>query len=158
MEHWCFCASDQCNKNSCYGLNPNSRSSSKRRQYFFDTYWSADASPSANYFYSVSVLLSLIALVLLLLPLPVALVIWRKKNTFVSFWLLNITEIDFCKCFFFYFSFITPTTLLQSSPFQCPHFSGKGCPFQMPLFYLHLLADFYLFPAICSEVKQRLPS
>ncbi|VDO20882.1 Uncharacterized protein BM_BM3405 [Brugia malayi] len=43
-EHWCFCATDQCNGKSCYSANSYSESTSKRRQHFFDKYFSTDAS------------------------------------------------------------------------------------------------------------------
>ncbi|KHN82506.1 hypothetical protein Tcan_16684 [Toxocara canis] len=40
-EHWCFCASDECNQQSCFNTIADEYSGVpyKRRQYTFDNYW-----------------------------------------------------------------------------------------------------------------------
>ncbi|VDM19882.1 unnamed protein product [Wuchereria bancrofti] len=57
-EHWCFCATDQCNEKSCYNANPYSESTSKRRQHFFDKYFSTGTSnqPTLSLYLVISLL------------------------------------------------------------------------------------------------------
>lgn len=48
-EHWCFCASDECNRKSCYHTHPFLEMPSKRRPYFFDNYWAKDQASDKSY-------------------------------------------------------------------------------------------------------------
>uniref|UniRef100_A0A0R3RW00 Caenorhabditis elegans ly-6-related family-containing protein n=1 Tax=Elaeophora elaphi TaxID=1147741 RepID=A0A0R3RW00_9BILA len=61
-EHWCFCATDQCNEKSCYNGKLYSEFTSKRRQYLFDKYFSTDASDQAtsNLYFIIYLLLIII--------------------------------------------------------------------------------------------------
>ncbi|VDK69951.1 unnamed protein product [Litomosoides sigmodontis] len=48
VEHWCFCATDQCNEKSCYNAKSHSEFTSKRHQHFLNKYFSTDACKKAT--------------------------------------------------------------------------------------------------------------
>uniref|UniRef100_A0A9J2Q3G0 Uncharacterized protein n=1 Tax=Ascaris lumbricoides TaxID=6252 RepID=A0A9J2Q3G0_ASCLU len=50
-EHWCFCASDECNQQSCFSRRVDDYTSlpHKRRHYSFDNYWITNRAASWNY-------------------------------------------------------------------------------------------------------------